>query len=133
KHVLNTAPSLVLDSLEGLCAINTNLALDSIHKGNFCRPIIRTFCLVVYLADQDRSKAALLCGGGFGHEPSHSGFVGQGALTAAVCGNFFASPSAVQVRREIDLIDNAKGTIIVVKNYTGNVLNFGLAKEEYAA
>ncbi|KAG2121181.1 dihydroxyacetone kinase [Suillus cothurnatus] len=120
KHFLNTAPSLVLDSLEGLCAINTNLALDPIHK-------------VVYLADQDRSKVALLCGGGSGHEPSHSGFVGQGALTAAVCGNIFASPSAGQVRRAIDLIDNEKGTIIVVKNYTGDVLNFGLAKEEYAA
>ncbi|KAG2366864.1 hypothetical protein BDR07DRAFT_1373204 [Suillus spraguei] len=109
KHFLNTAPSLVLDSLEGLCAINTHLALD---------PIIK-----------DRSKVALLCGGGSGHEPSHSGFVdtGQGILTAAVCGNVFASPSASQVRRAIDLIDNEKG------NYTGDVLNFGLAKEEYAA
>ncbi|KAG1746664.1 Dak1 domain-containing protein [Suillus paluster] len=114
KHFLNTAPSLVLDSLEGLCAINAHLALDPTHR-------------VVYLADQDRSKVALLCGGGSGHEPSHSGFV------AAVCGNVFASPSAGQVRRGIDLIDNEKGTIIVVKNYTGDVLNFGLAKEEYAA
>ncbi|KAG2127281.1 dihydroxyacetone kinase [Suillus bovinus] len=108
KHFLNTAPSLVLDSLEGLCAINTQLALDPIHR-------------VVYLADQDRSKVALLCGGGSGHEPSHSGFV------AAVCGHIFASPSAGQVRRAVDLIDNKRG------NYTGDVLNFGLAKEEYAA
>ncbi|OAX39817.1 dihydroxyacetone kinase [Rhizopogon vinicolor AM-OR11-026] len=120
KHFLNTPPSLVLDSLQGLCAINTHLALDPTHR-------------VVYLADQDRSKVALLCGGGSGHEPSHSGFVGQGALTAAVCGNVFASPSAGQVRRAIDLIDNEKGTVIIVKNYTGDVLNFGLAKEQYAA
>lgn len=54
-------------------------------------------------------------------------------LTAAVCGNIFASPSASQVRRAIDLVKNEKGTIIIVKNYTGDILNFGLAKEQYAA
>ncbi|EKM81723.1 hypothetical protein AGABI1DRAFT_90110 [Agaricus bisporus var. burnettii JB137-S8] len=61
-----------------------------------------------------------MCGGGSGHEPAHAGFVGEGMLTS-------------QVRRGIDLIDNEKGTVIIVKNYTGDVLNFGLAKEQYAA
>ncbi|KAF8637581.1 hypothetical protein AX17_002650 [Amanita inopinata Kibby_2008] len=54
-------------------------------------------------------------------------------LTGAVCGNIFASPNASQVGRAIDLVDNDKGTLIIVKNYTGDVLNFGLAKEQYAA
>ncbi|KIK91520.1 hypothetical protein PAXRUDRAFT_34908 [Paxillus rubicundulus Ve08.2h10] len=120
KHFLNTASSLVLDSLKGLCVINPHLALDAANR-------------VIYLAKLDRTKVALLCGGGSGHEPSHSGFVGQGILTAAVCGNVFASPSSSQVRRAIDLVNNDKGTIIIVKNYTGDVLNFGLAKEQHSA
>ncbi|KAG6330560.1 hypothetical protein ID866_8528 [Astraeus odoratus] len=109
KHFLTTVPSLVTDSLQGLCVLNPNLAFDAANKG------------VVHLANQDRSKVALLCGGGSGHEPSHSAFVGQGILTAAVCGSVFASPSASQVHRAIELIDNDKGykwflaSIIVVK------------------
>ncbi|KAH7927347.1 dihydroxyacetone kinase [Leucogyrophana mollusca] len=120
KHFLNTAPSLVVDSLEGLCTLNPQLALDAGNK-------------VVHLASPDRSKVAIVCGGGSGHEPSHSGFVGEGILSAAVCGTVFASPSAGQVRRAIDLVDNEKGTVIIVKNYTGDILNFGLAKEQYAS
>ncbi|KIJ20848.1 hypothetical protein PAXINDRAFT_174258 [Paxillus involutus ATCC 200175] len=120
KHFLNTASSLVLDSLKGLCVINPHLALDAANR-------------VVYLAKPDRTNVALLCGGGSGHEPSHAGFVGQGILTAAVCGSVFASPSSSQVRRAIDLVNNDEGTIIIVKNYTGDVLNFGLAKEQYSA
>ncbi|KAJ3538802.1 hypothetical protein NMY22_g5013 [Coprinellus aureogranulatus] len=58
---------------------------------------------------------------------------GEGMLTAAICGHVFASPNASQVRRGIDLVRNEKGTIIIVKNYTGDILNFGLAKEQYAA
>ncbi|KAI6149802.1 Dak1 domain-containing protein [Pisolithus tinctorius] len=119
KHFVS-ASSLVTDSLQGLCVLNPNLSLDVANK-------------VVHVANQDRSRVALLCGGGSGHEPSHSGFVGQGILTAAVCGSVFASPNSSQVRRAIDLISNDRGTIIIVKNYTGDVLNFGLAKEQYAA
>ncbi|KAI0065553.1 dihydroxyacetone kinase, partial [Artomyces pyxidatus] len=120
KHFLNAPGSLVLESLEGLCAVNPALSLDAANK-------------VVHLADQDKNKVALICGGGSGHEPSHAGFVGNGMLTAAVCGNVFASPGPNQVRRGIELTDNDKGTLIIVKNYTGDVLNFGLAKEQFAA
>jgi dihydroxyacetone kinase len=120
KHFLNDPSSLVIDSLEGLCAVNPHLSLDVHNK-------------VVYLASPERSQVALVCGGGSGHEPSHAGFVGDGILTAAVCGNIFASPNASQVRRGINLIDNKQGTVIIVKNYTGDVLNFALAKEHYAA
>ncbi|KAF8817412.1 dihydroxyacetone kinase [Phlegmacium glaucopus] len=120
KHFLNSPSSLVVDSLKGLCAMNPKVALDSQNK-------------IVYLKSQDTSKVALMCGGGSGHEPAHAGFVGRGMLMSAVCGNVFASPNAQQVRRGIDLIDNDRGTVIIVKNYTGDVLNFGLAKEQYAA
>ncbi|EIW58792.1 dihydroxyacetone kinase [Trametes versicolor FP-101664 SS1] len=120
KHFLNNPETLVVDSLQGLCTLNPQLALDEENK-------------VVYLASQDRSKVALICGGGSGHEPAHAGFVGDGILAAAVCGSIFASPNASQVRRGIDLAENEKGTVIIVKNYTGDILNFGLAKEQYAA
>ncbi|KAH9978323.1 dihydroxyacetone kinase 1 [Russula compacta] len=121
KHFINDPSSLVVQSLQGLCAINPKLGLDVNNK-------------VVFLADhQDKSKVGLICGGGSGHEPSHAGFVGDGMLTAAVCGNVFASPGPTQVRRAIELVHNDKGTLIVVKNYTGDVLNFGLAKEQFAA
>ncbi|GBE86465.1 Dihydroxyacetone kinase 1 [Sparassis crispa] len=120
KHFLNTHEDLVVESLEGLCTLNPQLSLDRADK-------------VVYVTSPDHTKVALICGGGSGHEPAHSGFVGDGMLTAAVCGSVFASPNASQVRRGIDLTENEKGTVIIVKNYTGDVLNFGLAKEQYAA
>lgn len=120
KHFLNTPESLVVDSLQGLCALNPALELDTTNK-------------IVYLASRDPSKVALICGGGSGHEPAHAGFVGDGMLSAAVCGSVFASPSSGQVKHGIELVDNEKGVVIIVKNYTGDVLNFGLAKEQYAA
>ncbi|KAJ7144788.1 dihydroxyacetone kinase [Mycena crocata] len=120
KHLLNDADTLVVDSLVGLCAVNNQLSFDPPNK-------------VVYKSKLDRSKVALICGGGSGHEPSHAGFVGEGMLSAAVCGSVFASPNSGQVRRGIDLVENDAGTLILVKNYTGDVLNFGLAAEQYAA
>ncbi|KAJ6617440.1 dihydroxyacetone kinase [Mycena sp. CBHHK59/15] len=120
KHLLNDPNTLVVDSLIGLCLVNNQLSFDPPNK-------------VVYKSKLDRSKVALICGGGSGHEPSHAGFVGEGMLSAAVCGNVFASPSSSQVRRGIDLVENDAGTLILVKNYTGDILNFGLAKEQYAA
>ncbi|TFK29675.1 dihydroxyacetone kinase 1 [Coprinopsis marcescibilis] len=120
KHFLNTPESLVVDSLHGLCAVNPQVALDVDNK-------------ILFIKNHDQQKVSLMCGGGSGHEPAHSGYVGEGMLTAAVCGSIFASPNASQVRRGIDLIDSEKGTVIIVKNYTGDILNFGLAKEQYAA
>lgn len=78
--------------------MNQNLALDSANR-------------VVYVASPDPSRVALICGGGSGHEPAHAGFVGDGILTAAVCGNIFASPNASQVKRGIDLVGSEKGYV----------------------
>jgi len=78
-------------------------------------------------------KVALVSGGGSGHEPLHTGFVGTGMLDAAVPGAVFASPTAVQVRAAIRAVDRGRGVLLVVKNYTGDVLNFGIAAELAAA
>jgi dihydroxyacetone kinase len=88
---------------------------------------------VVTRTDWDRSKVALVSGGGSGHEPSHAGFVGQGMLTAAVCGDVFASPSVDAVLAGILAVTGKPGCLLIVKNYTGDRLNFGLAAERARA
>jgi dihydroxyacetone kinase len=88
---------------------------------------------VVLRTDWDRSKVALVSGGGSGHEPSHAGFVGQGMLTAAVCGEVFASPSVDAVLAGILAVTGKPGCLLIVKNYTGDRLNFGLAAERARA
>jgi len=84
-------------------------------------------------ADWDKSKVAIVSGGGSGHEPAHAGFVGPGMLTAAVCGDVFASPSVDAVLAGILATTGPAGCLLVVKNYTGDRLNFGLAAERARA
>jgi triose/dihydroxyacetone kinase / FAD-AMP lyase (cyclizing) len=88
---------------------------------------------VVLRADWDKSRVALVSGGGSGHEPAHVGFVGAGMLTAAVCGDVFASPSVDAVLAGILAVTGPAGCLLVVKNYTGDRLNFGLAAERARA
>ncbi|WP_033295821.1 dihydroxyacetone kinase subunit DhaK [Amycolatopsis jejuensis] len=75
------------------------------------------------------AKVALVSGGGSGHEPLHTGFVGAGMLDAAVPGAVFASPTAAQIRAAVRAADRGRGVLLVVKNYTGDVLNFSIAAE----
>lgn len=88
---------------------------------------------VVVRAGWDKSKVALVSGGGSGHEPAHAGFVGEGMLTAAVCGDVFASPSVDAVLAGILAVTGPAGCLLIVKNYTGDRLNFGLAAERARA
>ena len=88
---------------------------------------------VVFRSDWDKSKVALVSGGGSGHEPAHAGFVGKGMLTAAVCGEVFASPSVEAVLAGILAVTGDAGCLLIVKNYTGDRLNFGLAAERARA
>jgi dihydroxyacetone kinase len=88
---------------------------------------------VVVRADWDKSRVALVSGGGSGHEPAHAGFVGEGMLTAAVCGDVFASPSVDAVLAGILAVTGPAGCLLIVKNYTGDRLNFGLAAERARA
>ena len=88
---------------------------------------------VVVRNDWDKSKVALVSGGGSGHEPAHAGFVGPSMLTAAVCGDVFASPSVDAVLAGILAVTGPAGCLVIVKNYTGDRLNFGLAVERARA
>ncbi|KAL5251304.1 hypothetical protein ACHWQZ_G016857 [Mnemiopsis leidyi] len=81
-------------------------------------------------AARDPSKVALICGGGSGHEPAHGGYVGQGMLSGAVAGNVFASPSSSLVLELILEVTGEPGCLVIVKNYTGDCLNFGIAVEK---
>lgn len=84
---------------------------------------------VVLRNDWNKAQVALVSGGGSGHEPGHAGFVGEGMLTAAVCGDVFASPSVDAVLAGILAVTGPAGCLLIVKNYTGDRLNFGLAAE----
>lgn len=84
---------------------------------------------VLVRAGAPKSKVALISGGGSGHEPSHGGFVGRGMLDAAVAGAVFTSPTPDQIFEAIQAVNGGKGVLLVVKNYTGDVLNFDMAAE----
>ncbi|MGG5330789.1 dihydroxyacetone kinase subunit DhaK [Enterococcus sp. AZ163] len=84
--------------------------------------------LVIARTD-DFDQVALVSGGGSGHEPSHAGFVGDGMLSAAVCGQVFTSPTPDQIFEAIKGTNKGKGTLLIVKNYSGDVMNFDMAKE----
>lgn len=121
---INAKEDIVQEAIDGLIATSGGklTRLDGY-------PHIRVVCR----ADWDKSKVALVSGGGSGHEPAHGGFVGQGMLTAAVCGDVFASPSVDAVLAGILAVTGPAGCLLIVKNYTGDRLNFGLAAERARA
>ena len=124
SQFINKKEDIVTDAIDGLIAAS---------GGKLARldgyPHIR----VVVRNDWDKSKVALVSGGGSGHEPAHAGFVGRGMLTAAVCGDVFASPSVDAVLAGILAVTGPAGCLLIVKNYTGDRLNFGLAAERARA
>ncbi len=121
---INSKEALVTEAIEGLLRVS---------HGKLARLDGFPHIKVVVRADWDRSRVALVSGGGSGHEPSHAGFVGQGMLTAAVCGEVFASPSVDAVLAGILAVTGDAGCLLIVKNYTGDRLNFGLAAERARA
>jgi dihydroxyacetone kinase len=81
-----------------------------------------------------KGKVAIISGGGSGHEPAFAGFVGQGLLDASAAGTIFASPNAEQIRiAAMERVNNEQGVLIIPMNYTGDVLNFGMAAEKSRA
>lgn len=125
KHFFSRKESIVTDALDGL--------LRTSPPGRLARLDTYPDIKIVLRADWDRSKVAVISGGGAGHEPSHAGFVGQGLLTAAVSGEIFASPSVEAVLTAIRAVTGPRGCLLIVKNYTGDRLNFGLAAEKARA
>ena len=124
KQFINSKETLVTEAIDG--ALRT-------AGGRLARLDGYPHIKVVVRTDWDKSKVALVSGGGSGHEPSHAGFVGQGMLTAAVCGEVFASPSVDAVLAGILAVTGKAGCLVIVKNYTGDRLNFGLAVERARA
>ncbi|MBY2924083.1 dihydroxyacetone kinase subunit DhaK [Rhizobium leguminosarum] len=122
KHFFNRRENIVTEALDGLLLTSS--------KGRLARLDSFPDIKVILRADWDKSKVAIISGGGAGHEPSHAGFVGKGMLTAAVSGEIFASPSVDAVLTAIRAVTGEKGALLIVKNYTGDRLNFGLAAEK---
>ncbi|WP_407519388.1 dihydroxyacetone kinase subunit DhaK [Methylobacterium oryzisoli] len=121
---INARDTVVTDAIEGLLAASGGrlARLDGF-------PDIR----VVLRADPEPGRVAVVSGGGSGHEPAHAGLVGPGLLSAAVCGDVFASPSVDAVLAGILAVTGPAGCLLVVKNYAGDRLNFGLAAERARA
>ncbi|KAG6033128.1 hypothetical protein E4U41_007000 [Claviceps citrina] len=122
KHFINDPAHLVNTALQSLTLTNPNVALDANAKVIYRRP------------SHAPAQVSVISGGGSGHEPSFTGMVGPGMLSAAVAGTLFASPSAEQVRVAMtSRVDTSMGVLVVVMNYTGDVLNFGMAVEKAKA
>jgi dihydroxyacetone kinase len=124
RQFINTKETLVTEAIDGMLRT---------AGGRLARLDGYPHIKVVLRTDWDRAKVALVSGGGSGHEPSHAGFVGRGMLTAAVCGEVFASPSVDAVLAGILAVTGKAGCLLIVKNYTGDRLNFGLAAERARA
>ena len=121
KKLVNHPADLVSQALRGLAAAHPELRVDHEHR-------------IVYRGDAPvRGKVGLLSGGGSGHEPLHAGFVGPGMLDAACAGEVFTSPVPDQVVEATRGVDGGAGVLHVVKNYTGDVMNFEMAAELVAA
>jgi phosphoenolpyruvate---glycerone phosphotransferase subunit DhaK len=121
KKLINDPADVVADALRGIALAHPDLRVD--HENR-----------VVFRGDAPvRGKVGLLSGGGSGHEPMHAGFVGPGMLDAACAGEVFTSPVPDQVVAATRGVDGGAGVLHVVKNYTGDVMNFDMAAELVAA
>ncbi len=121
KKIMNSPETMVAEMCHGMILAHPELEFDPKYK-------------IISRKNQNQNKVSLISGGGSGHEPAHAGYVGKGMLDAAVCGDIFASPSQVQVYQAIKNNSGKKGTLLIVKNYSGDMMNFKnaayLAKED---
>src|SRR4029079_15252895 len=121
KKLINDPENVVADALLGIEAAHPDLNVDHQNK-------------IVYRGDAPRrGKGGIISGGGSGHEPLHGGFVGLGMLDAACAGEVFKSPVPDQMLAATKLVDGGAGVLHVVKNYTGDVMNFEMAADTAAA
>lgn len=111
KKIINRPETVVEEMCKGLVLTNPDLEFVKKYK-------------VIRKKNLDKKKVSLISGGGSGHEPAHAGFVGKGMLDAAVCGDVFASPSQIQVYQAIKETASDKGTLLIIKNYSGDMMNF---------
>ena len=117
KKLINDPADVVSEALRGMAAAHPELRVDHAHK-------------VIYRGDAPvQDKVGLLAGGGSGHEPLHGGFVGSGMLDGACAGEVFTSPVPDQILEATKNVDGGVGVLHIVKNYTGDVMNFEMAAE----
>ncbi|KAL8002556.1 putative dihydroxyacetone kinase, DhaL domain superfamily [Plasmopara halstedii] len=123
KQLVLDSQNIVADMLEGMVLLHPHLVLMPTER-------------VLLHRDYENIRehqVTLISGGGSGHEPTHAGYIGEGMLTGVVCGDVFASPSTQQILAAIRLAAGPHGCLVIVKNYTGDRLNFGLAVEQAKA
>jgi dihydroxyacetone kinase-like protein len=118
KKLINHKEMVVHEMLEGMALAHP----DRLRRLPGTNVLVRKDAPV-------RGKVALVSGGGSGHEPSHAGYVGKGMLDAAVAGEVFTSPTPDQIFEAIKAVDGGKGVLLIIKNYTGDVMNFEMAAE----
>lgn len=111
KKIINQAENVVMEMCNGIALAHPELEFLKKYK-------------VIKRRAIRNDKVSLISGGGSGHEPAHAGYVGKGMLDAAVCGDVFASPSQIQVYQAIKATATSKGTLLVIKNYSGDMMNF---------
>lgn len=116
RYFSNDPDNFVAEAVEGLTIAHPEIVMSADP-------------LYVYRAERSSQKVALLSGGGTGHEPLHAGFIGAGMLDAAVPGAVFASPTAIQVAAATQQVAGDAGVLHIIKNYTGDVINFKIAAE----
>lgn len=119
KKIINDAGNVVPEMVDGLVR----------SYPQYLRQIPDTEAVMRSDEDSMAGKVRIVSGGGSGHEPAHAGFVGKGMLSGAVCGQVFTSPTPDQIYEAIKQADHGKGVFLVVKNYSGDVMNFDMAKD----
>ncbi|WP_040397345.1 dihydroxyacetone kinase subunit DhaK [Anaerococcus senegalensis] len=118
KKIINDPNMIIKEMLNGL------------YKANQDKVKLNEELKIIYRKDLPiEGKVGLISGGGSGHEPAHAGYVGDGMLDCAICGEIFTSPTPDQVLEAIKLADSGQGVFMVIKNYTGDVMNFEMAKD----
>ncbi|BCG59741.1 dihydroxyacetone kinase subunit DhaK [Paenibacillus sp. URB8-2] len=111
KKIMNKPETLVMEMCNGMVIAHPELELIRKYK-------------IIKKKEMNDNKVTLISGGGSGHEPAHAGLVGKGMLDAAVCGDVYASPSQIQVYQAIKATAGQQGTLLIIKNYSGDVMNF---------
>lgn len=116
KKIINEPKEIIEEMLIGI--VNSYPSL--VHRVEDSRVVAK---------NAPAKQVGLVSGGGSGHEPAHAGFVGDGMLSAAVLGDVFTSPTPDQIEIAIKEADQGQGVLLIVKNYTGDILNFEMAKD----
>lgn len=117
KKFINQIDDLLIESLSGFAAAHRDLVSLHLDPNYLTR------------AQKPQPKVALISGGGSGHEPLHTGFIGHGMLDAACPGHVFTSPTPDQMLAAAEAVENGKGVLFIVKNYAGDIMNFEMAAE----